>query len=513
MNVTADASDNIGVAGVQFLVDGVNVGVEDATPPYALAWDTRTVSNGAHTLTARARDAAGNSTLSAPVPVNVANSSSFQNEILATGFNLPTSIEFLPDGRMLVVELPGTIKVLRPPYTSAIPTPFLQLTNVGIDGYAGLQQGIFDDRPRPELRDQSLLLRLLHGRARRTVTGSHGSRPTPRSPARSPAARSSSTRIRRPPNTEHHGGAIVFGNDGKLYFTTGEHFQGSPSQIADEPAREDPSHQSGRDGSDRQPVLRRQRAERRLDLGARAAQSVPRLLRRTDWQALRRRRRRQRQLDRARGGRPRRRGRELRLAELRRARAATRPTPSPLYSYPHNGRDASITGGFVYHGTQFPSSYQGSYFFADYTQNWIKRMTFDASGNVTGVFNFEPLDGSLDGPYGDIVYLTEGPGRSALLRRPRLLRHRRHLRRQQDPPDPLFERQPGADRGRGGESDRWAGAARRQLLERGLVGSRGPAAHVRVDVRGRRARRRRQTRPTRTRSRASTRRGSRSRTA
>ena len=82
---------------------------------------------------------------------------------------------------------------------------------------------------------------------------------------------------------------------------------------------------------------------------------------------------------------------------------------APAYYYPHNGRDAAITGGFVYHGTQFPSSYQGSYFFADYTQNWIKRLTFDANGNVNGVFNFEPLDGSVDGPYGDIVYMTEGP--------------------------------------------------------------------------------------------------------
>ena len=82
---------------------------------------------------------------------------------------------------------------------------------------------------------------------------------------------------------------------------------------------------------------------------------------------------------------------------------------SPIYSYPHNGRDAAITAGFVYHGTQFPSSYQGSFFFADYTQNWIRRLTLDANGNVTGVFNFEPPDGSVDGPYGDIVYLTEGP--------------------------------------------------------------------------------------------------------
>ena len=30
---------------------------------------------------------------------------------------------------------------------------------------------------------------------------------------------------------------------------------------------------------------------------------------------------------------------------------------SPIYSYPHNGRDASITGGFIYRGSQFPAEY------------------------------------------------------------------------------------------------------------------------------------------------------------
>ena len=70
---------------------------------------------------------------------------------------------------------------------------------------------------------------------------------------------------------------------------------------------------------------------------------------------------------------------------------------SPIHSYPHNGRDAAVTGGFVYRGSQFPSEYVGSYFFADYTRNWIRRLTFDANGNVSGVFNFEPIDGSVDG--------------------------------------------------------------------------------------------------------------------
>src|SRR5207344_307873 len=27
---------------------------------------------------------------------------------------------------------------------------------------------------------------------------------------------------------------------------------------------------------------------------------------------------------------------------------------TPVYSYPHNGRDASITGGFIYRGSKFP---------------------------------------------------------------------------------------------------------------------------------------------------------------
>ena len=31
-------------------------------------------------------------------------------------------------------------------------------------------------------------------------------------------------------DAEHHGGAINFGNDGKIYFTTGEHFEGTPAQ-------------------------------------------------------------------------------------------------------------------------------------------------------------------------------------------------------------------------------------------------------------------------------------------
>ena len=71
--VSADATDNVGVAGVQFRLDGVNLGAEDVTAPYSVSWDTATASAGAHSLTAVARDAAGNVTTSAGVSVSVDN--------------------------------------------------------------------------------------------------------------------------------------------------------------------------------------------------------------------------------------------------------------------------------------------------------------------------------------------------------------------------------------------------------------------------------------------------------
>src|SRR4029079_4142597 len=71
--VSATASDNILVVGVQLHIDGAPFGVEDFLPPYSASWNTTTAADGIHTLTAVARDAAGNRTTSAAVTVTVAN--------------------------------------------------------------------------------------------------------------------------------------------------------------------------------------------------------------------------------------------------------------------------------------------------------------------------------------------------------------------------------------------------------------------------------------------------------
>jgi hypothetical protein len=72
--VSATASDNVGVTGVQFTLDGGNLGALDTTPPYSISWNTTTAASGSHSLTATARDAAGNVTTSAAVSVTVSNS-------------------------------------------------------------------------------------------------------------------------------------------------------------------------------------------------------------------------------------------------------------------------------------------------------------------------------------------------------------------------------------------------------------------------------------------------------
>jgi len=74
VSVTASAADNVGVVGVQFKLDGVNLGAEDTSTPYSNTWDSLTAVNGTHSLTATARDAAGNTTTSAARSVTVSNS-------------------------------------------------------------------------------------------------------------------------------------------------------------------------------------------------------------------------------------------------------------------------------------------------------------------------------------------------------------------------------------------------------------------------------------------------------
>ena len=82
VTLIATAVDDRGVAGVQFKLDGQNIGVEQTAPTlvgrdlftkFQLTWDSRSAANGLHSLSATARDAAGNTTTAVAISVTVKN--------------------------------------------------------------------------------------------------------------------------------------------------------------------------------------------------------------------------------------------------------------------------------------------------------------------------------------------------------------------------------------------------------------------------------------------------------
>lgn len=85
--LAATATDNRGVAQVEFLVDGNVVGT-DTTAPYAFGWNSGLAADGSHSVAARATDAAGNVTTSAAVTIVVQNSMTF-NVVLSGAEEVP----------------------------------------------------------------------------------------------------------------------------------------------------------------------------------------------------------------------------------------------------------------------------------------------------------------------------------------------------------------------------------------------------------------------------------------
>lgn len=88
----------------------------------------------------------------------------------------------------------------------------------------------------------------------------------------------------------------------------------------------------------------------------------------------------------------------------------------PVFWYGHGGGSTTgcaITGGAFYNPTtgQFPPSYTGSYFFADYCNGWIRRLD-TVNGNAVSAFATgiaSPVDLQVAGD-GSLWYLARGTG-------------------------------------------------------------------------------------------------------
>lgn len=87
VTVSANATDDIGVVGVNFYLDGsIDLHPEVLfTPPYSISWNSTTVADGAHTVVAVARDAAGNVATSSSITIIIDNTAPVRSSGSPTG--------------------------------------------------------------------------------------------------------------------------------------------------------------------------------------------------------------------------------------------------------------------------------------------------------------------------------------------------------------------------------------------------------------------------------------------
>ncbi|MFZ6768990.1 Ig-like domain-containing protein [Undibacterium sp. Di26W] len=85
ITLSATATDNVGVAKVEFYVDGSLVSTSTASP-YSSTLNSTTLSNGTHSLTAKAYDAANNIGTSSAVSFSVSNTTTSTQLITNGGF-------------------------------------------------------------------------------------------------------------------------------------------------------------------------------------------------------------------------------------------------------------------------------------------------------------------------------------------------------------------------------------------------------------------------------------------
>jgi glucose/arabinose dehydrogenase len=94
----------------------------------------------------------------------------------------------------------------------------------------------------------------------------------------------------------------------------------------------------------------------------------------------------------------------------------------PLYAWAHEGRSAAAVGGAFYTGTSYPSSLWGAYFFGDYALSWFRTLQVDERdelipGSVTPLASEVGTPVELrPGPDGDMLYLSITMGELRRLR-------------------------------------------------------------------------------------------------
>jgi len=146
--------------------------------------------------------------------------------VVRSGLTNPTDMEFAPDGRLFVTEDAGKLRIAKPDGTLAT---FLNiLTKLDSNGERGLLALTFD----PNFSTNDYVY--LHYTKKATSTTPSHNRIVRLTASGDRAVAGSEKLIFRLGNqtaaTDHQGGALDFGKDGKLYISTGDNARGTVAQ-------------------------------------------------------------------------------------------------------------------------------------------------------------------------------------------------------------------------------------------------------------------------------------------
>ncbi|HKI06636.1 MAG TPA: PA14 domain-containing protein [Thermoanaerobaculia bacterium] len=328
--------------------------------------------------------------------------SGFTENVVASGFTNPTAMAFAPDGRLFVAQQGGQLRVVK--NGALLPTPFVTLS-VSSDGERGLLGVAFD----PAFASNGWVY--LYYTATTPAIHNRVSRFTASGDT---AVAGSETIILELNNlsgaTNHNGGAMHFGPDGKLYIAVGENANSANSQTLgnllgkilrinkDGSIPTDNPFFTSAVGTNRAIWSLGLRNPFTFSFQPGTGRMFINDVGQNTWEEI-----------------------NDGIAGSNYGWPTTEgPTTdtrfrSPLHWYGHgtgNTVGCAITGGSFYNPAtqQFPADYTGDYFFADYCNNWIRRYD-PASNTATGFATNAPAPVDLIvTDDGSLYYLARGAG-------------------------------------------------------------------------------------------------------
>lgn len=298
----------------------------------------------------------------------------FSAALVVTGINSPTTMAFAPvsDGRIFVCQQDSSLRVVK--NNALLAAPFVKLS-VNADGERGLIGVALD----PDFLSNHYLYRTLPDGSRNRIN---------RFTAAGDVAKAGSETVVLDLDpltaTNHNGGAMHFGKDGKLYAAVGENTRRDSAQRAtsyfgkmlrvnsDGSAPSDNPYASSQSDHARRVWSTGLRNPYTFSIEPGTGKIFVNNVGEVSWEDID---------DASVGGRnfgwPTQPGGE--------GYTAGPGQTAPTYAYPHqagspDGTGGAITGGtfFTPTGTSYPAQYQGKYFFMDYCGKWINY--FDPSG-------------------------------------------------------------------------------------------------------------------------------------